>query len=92
MYSPHNSDSIKHGLVEHAQRLLPLARSSAAGDSFNPTKPHRLDLVHILYQGRTTARSVFAASQTTHWAFEIKHGLDPRPRKGLHSACQDVRP
>ena len=26
------------------------------------------------------------------WAVEIKRSLDPRPRKGFHSACEDVRP
>ena len=26
------------------------------------------------------------------WAIEIKRSLDPRPRKGFHSACKDVRP
>lgn len=26
------------------------------------------------------------------WAIEIKRSLDPRPRKGFHSACEDVRP
>ncbi len=26
------------------------------------------------------------------WAIEVKRSLDPRPRKGFHSGCQDVRP
>lgn len=26
------------------------------------------------------------------WAIEVKRSLDPRPRKGFHSACKDVRP
>lgn len=26
------------------------------------------------------------------WAIEIKRSLDPRPRRGFHSACEDVRP
>ena len=26
------------------------------------------------------------------WAIEVKRSLDPRPRKGYHSACEDVRP
>jgi len=26
------------------------------------------------------------------WAIEIKRSLDPRPAKGFHSACEDVRP
>ncbi|MDE0287809.1 MAG: ATP-binding protein [bacterium] len=26
------------------------------------------------------------------WAIEVKRSLDPRPRKGFHSACGDVRP
>ncbi len=26
------------------------------------------------------------------WAVEIKRSLDPRPTKGFHSACRDVRP
>ncbi|MXY43611.1 MAG: ATP-binding protein [Dehalococcoidia bacterium] len=26
------------------------------------------------------------------WAIEIKRSLDPRPRRGFHSACDDVRP
>ena len=26
------------------------------------------------------------------WAVEIKRSLDPRPRRGFHSACGDVRP
>ncbi len=26
------------------------------------------------------------------WAIEVKRSLDPRPRKGFHSACQDVLP
>ena len=26
------------------------------------------------------------------WAVEVKRGLDPRPRRGFHSACQDVEP
>jgi predicted AAA+ superfamily ATPase len=26
------------------------------------------------------------------WAVEIKRSLDPRPKKGFHHACQDVRP
>lgn len=26
------------------------------------------------------------------WAIEVKRSLDPRPRKGFHSGCEDVRP
>jgi hypothetical protein len=26
------------------------------------------------------------------WAIEIKSGLAPRPRKGFHLACEDIRP
>ena len=26
------------------------------------------------------------------WAIEVKRSLDPRPRRGFHSACEDVRP
>ena len=26
------------------------------------------------------------------WAIEVKRSLDPRPRKGFHSACKDVHP
>ena len=26
------------------------------------------------------------------WAIEVKRSLDPRPRKGYHSGCRDVRP
>ena len=26
------------------------------------------------------------------WAIEVKRSLDPRPRRGFHSACKDVRP
>ena len=26
------------------------------------------------------------------WAIEVKRSLDPRPRRGYHSACEDVRP
>ena len=26
------------------------------------------------------------------WAIETKRSLDPRPRRGFHSACEDVRP
>ena len=26
------------------------------------------------------------------WAIEIKRSLDPKPRKGFHSACRDVGP
>ena len=26
------------------------------------------------------------------WAIEVKRALDPRPRKGFHSGCEDVRP
>lgn len=26
------------------------------------------------------------------WAIEVKRSLNPRPRKGFHSACNDVRP
>ena len=26
------------------------------------------------------------------WAIEVKRSLDPRPRRGFHSGCEDVRP
>jgi hypothetical protein len=26
------------------------------------------------------------------WAIEIKRSLDPKPAKGFHSACEDVKP
>ncbi|WP_420431117.1 ATP-binding protein [Candidatus Poriferisocius sp.] len=26
------------------------------------------------------------------WAIEVKRSLDPRPRRGFHNACEDVRP
>ena len=26
------------------------------------------------------------------WAIEVKRSLDPRPSRGFHSACEDVRP
>ena len=26
------------------------------------------------------------------WAIEVKRSLNPRPRKGFHSGCSDVRP
>ena len=47
--------------------------------SFAPDRAAEIDLILTL-PGRAP------------WAIEVKRSLDPRPRKGFHSACEDVRP
>ena len=61
------------------ETLLSVAPNRAEGTFYRASGGAEIDLILTL-PGREP------------WAIEIKRSLDPRPRRGFHSACQDVRP
>jgi len=61
------------------ETLLSVAPSRAEASFYRSSGGAEIDLVLTL-PGRGP------------WAIEVKRSLDPRPRKGFHSACGDVRP
>ena len=61
------------------ETLLSVAPSRAEASFYRASGGAEIDLILTL-PGREP------------WAIEIKRSLDPRPRRGFHSACQDVRP
>ena len=61
------------------ETLLSLAPNRAEANFYRSSGGAEIDLVLTL-PGRAP------------WAVEVKRSLDPRPRRGFHSACKDVRP
>ena len=61
------------------ETLLSLAPNRAQANFYRSSGGAEIDLVLTL-PGREP------------WAIEVKRSLDPRPRKGFHHGCQDVRP
>lgn len=61
------------------ETLLSLAPDRAEANFYRSSGGAEIDLVLTL-PGREP------------WAIEVKRSLDPRPRKGFHNGCEDVRP
>lgn len=54
--------------------------------------PDRADASYYRASGGAEIDLILTLPGRDPWAIEIKRSLDPRPRRGFHSACQDVRP
>ena len=54
--------------------------------------PDRADASFYRSSGGAEIDLVLTLPGREPWAIEVKRSLDPRPRKGFHSGCVDVRP
>ena len=54
--------------------------------------PERSEASFYRASGGAEIDLVLTLPGRTPWAIEIKRSLDPRPTKGFHSACEDVKP
>ena len=54
--------------------------------------PNRTDASFYRASGGAEIDLILTLPGREPWAIEIKRSLDPRPRRGFHSACKDVRP
>ncbi len=61
------------------ETILSLAPNRAEANFYRSSGGAEIDLILTL-PGRKP------------WAIEVKRSLDPRPRRGFHNACEDVRP
>jgi len=61
------------------ENLLAVAPEGTEASFYRTTAGAEIDLVLKLPGNRL-------------WAIEIKHGLNPKPGKGFHNACADLKP
>ena len=54
--------------------------------------PNRADASFYRSSGGAEIDLVLTLPGRRPWAIEMKRSLDPRPRRGYHTACEDVRP
>ena len=54
--------------------------------------PDRADASFYRSSGGAEIDLILTLPGRAPWAIEVKRSLDPRPRRGFHSACKDVRP
>ena len=54
--------------------------------------PDRADASFYRSSGGAEIDLILTLPGRAPWAIAVKRSLDPRPRKGFHSACKDVRP
>ena len=54
--------------------------------------PDRADASFYRSSGGAEIDLILTLPGRAPWAIEVKRSLDPRPRRGFHNACKDVRP
>ena len=80
----------KDGIVGH-----PVVGASWEGfviETLLSVAPNRAEASFYRSSGGAEIDLVLTLPGRQPWAIEVKRSLDPRPRKGFHSGCEDVRP